>query len=57
MVRNILVHHDGKEYVLPESLIPTEEKLHTAFEAHPELFPTEDLNLGPLPLLRLYPET
>ncbi len=48
MTRHLLVHQDGKEHVLPETQLPTEEKLHTAFEKYPQLLPTEELNLGQL---------
>jgi hypothetical protein len=46
--RNLLVKADGTEYVVGETTIETEDILHSAFEQHPELFPTEDLNLGQL---------
>ena len=48
MTRHLLVHHDGTEQVLPETRLPAEEKLHSAFENYPQLFPTEELNLGRL---------
>ena len=46
MTRYLLVHHGGEEHVLPETPLPSEEKLHDAFELHPELFPAGELNLG-----------
>ncbi len=48
MTRYLLVHHGHEEQLLPESPIPTEEKLHDAFEKYPQLFPAEELNLGQL---------
>lgn len=48
MGRYVLVNHGGQEYVLPESMLPSEARLHDALEKHPELFPAEDLNLGQL---------
>ena len=48
MARFVLVSHGNEEYVLPESVLPSEARLHDALEAHPELFPAEDLNLGQL---------
>ena len=46
MTRYLLVHHGGEEHVLPETPLPSEEKLHDAFELDPELFPAGELNLG-----------
>ncbi|MHB1417706.1 MAG: hypothetical protein ACYC1C_20860 [Chloroflexota bacterium] len=46
MTRYLLVHHEGGEYLLPETIVPTEAKLHDAFEKHPELMPTDELDLG-----------
>jgi hypothetical protein len=48
MGRNLLVKSDGHEYVVGETSFDAEEDLHTAFEKHPQLFPTADLNLGQL---------
>ncbi|MHB0871071.1 MAG: hypothetical protein ACYC5J_16680 [Chloroflexota bacterium] len=48
MTRYLLVHHGKEEHLLPESPIPTEERLHDAFEKYPQLFPVEELNLGQL---------
>jgi hypothetical protein len=42
------VKADGTEYVVSETSFETEEDLRCAFERHPELFPTEDMNLGQL---------
>ncbi len=48
MTRYLLVRHDGKDYRLPETVVSQEVHLHDAFELNPELFPTDELNLGQL---------
>lgn len=48
MARFVLVNHGDDEYVLGESTLPNEARLHDALELHPDLFPAEDLNLGQL---------
>jgi hypothetical protein len=46
--RNLLVKADGTEYIVGETTFEAEDDLHSACERHPELFPTEDMNLGQL---------